>query len=132
MKNKESAGGIILNEFDEVILVFTDTKSWQFPKGTVEKGESYLKAAIREIKEETGIEDIKPIKKLPVYTRLSNDRDKKILRDIHYFLFKTKKKELTSGAEVSDCEWISINNVEDKLTYKKDKEFFKSIKEQIK
>ncbi|HUC96479.1 MAG TPA: hypothetical protein VMR16_02310 [Candidatus Saccharimonadales bacterium] len=32
MNKVESVGGII-NEFDEVVIVFTDTKSWQFPKG---------------------------------------------------------------------------------------------------
>ncbi len=35
--HKESAGGVIVNENNEVVIVFTNTKSWQFPKGTVEK-----------------------------------------------------------------------------------------------
>ncbi len=66
---KESAGGVIVNEKNEVVIVFTDTKSWQFPKGTVEKDEDYLKTAIREIEEETGLKNLKLIKKFPVYTR---------------------------------------------------------------
>ena len=35
--HKESAGWIIVNENNKVVIVFTDTKSWQFPKGTIEK-----------------------------------------------------------------------------------------------
>jgi len=125
---KESAGGIIVNELNEVVMVFTDTKSWQFPKGTVEKGEGYLKTALREIREETGLANLKLIKKLPRYTRISNDEGHKVYREIHYFLFNKRKQKLKPGAEVTACKWIPIADAEKKLTYKKDKEFFRKIK----
>lgn len=125
---KESAGGIIVNELDEVVMVFTDTKSWQFPKGTVERGEGYLKTALREIKEETGLINLKLIKKLPRYTRISDDEGNKVYRDIHYFLFNKRKQKLKPSAEITACEWIPLDKAEDKITYKEDKEFFRRIR----
>ncbi len=129
--DKESAGGIIVNEKNEVVVVFTDTKSWQFPKGTVEKGENYFKTAIREIEEETGLKNLKLIKKLQTYIRSSHDKGKPIIRGIHYYLFNINKQKVIPKAEVSKCEWISINKAEDKLTYGEDKEFFNKVKKEI-
>jgi 8-oxo-dGTP pyrophosphatase MutT (NUDIX family) len=130
MIKAESAGGIVVNQFNEVVIVFTDTLSWQFPKGTVEKGDDYIATAIREIEEETGLQSLKLIKKFPMYTRISTD--KKVSRDIHYFLFQVEKLELRPGAEVTVCEWIPLSRVENMLTYEKDREFFNKIKSQIK
>ena len=104
MANKESAGGIIVNENNEIAMVFTDTKSWQFPKGTVEAGEEYFETAIREIEEETGLKNLEFIKKLPMYTRISNDGDRKVYRDIYYFLFHSTNNVITPGSEVTKCE----------------------------
>lgn len=129
---KESAGGIIINKLGEVLIVLNDTGSWQFPKGTVEKGERYLDTALREIKEETGLSDLELIKKLPKYTRLLVDKDKKVMRDIHYFLFRTLKRDVKSMTEVKGIKWLPLNKVKEKLTYPKDKEFFEKIKKELK
>jgi 8-oxo-dGTP pyrophosphatase MutT (NUDIX family) len=129
---KESAGGIIVNENNEIVMVFTDSQSWQFPKGTVWRNEEYLATALREIKEETKLKDLKLIKELPVYTRPSMDeKGKKCIRDIHYFLFQTKKRDLQASAEVTACEWVPIDKVLDRITYPEDKEFFRKIKEGV-
>ena len=127
---KESAGGVIVNEFNEIAVVFTDTKSWQFPKGTIEKGEEYFETALREIKEETGLTELKLISKLPVYTRISSKT--KEPRDLHYFLFHVKKQELKPSMEITDAKWIPLNRIEDLLTYKEDKEFFRKIQDILK
>lgn len=130
MKKVESAGGVIINGFNEVVIVFTDTKSWQFPKGTVEKGEEYLETAIREIKEETGLTDFEYVKELPVYNRVSTHEDDTI-RYIHYFLFRTKKQALNPSFEVTDCKWVPIDEVEKELTYDEDKKFIINARKSI-
>lgn len=126
MEKIESAGGVIINECDEVVIVFTDTHSWQFPKGTVEKNEKYLDTALREIKEETGLSNLEYINSLPIYSRLST-HEPNTSREIHYFLFKTQKQILNPSAEVSQCKWIAIQKVEEELTYPEDKTFIKGI-----
>ena len=125
MLKKESAGGVILNEFDEVVVVYTDTLSWQFPKGGVEEGEEFLTTAMREIEEECGLRELILVQKLPMYTRIS--RDGTTARDIHYFLFRTSKQELVPQAEVTACAWVALTDVEKKLTYAEDQAFFRDI-----
>jgi 8-oxo-dGTP pyrophosphatase MutT (NUDIX family) len=122
MKTIDSAGGVILNELKEVVIVYTNTKSWQFPKGTVEKDEKFIDTALREIKEETGLSDLKLIKRLPSYSRVSTHENNTI-RNIHYFLFTTNKTSLTPDAEITDCKWTPINEADNLLTYPEDKQF---------
>lgn len=130
MIQKVSAGGVIINEFNEAVLVFTDTLSWQFPKGGLEIDEDYLATALREIEEETSLTDIALHYKLPVYSRISHI-DSNVSREIHYYLFTTNKQILTPTCEITACEWVAFENIEEKLTYKEDKEFFKKIKNKI-
>ena len=51
----EAAGGVVQNERKEVLLIFR-RGHWDLPKGKVDEGESLEEAAIREVKEETGLE----------------------------------------------------------------------------
>ena len=53
-----SAGGVVINQQGMVLVVNQSGTSWSLPKGHVEPGEEPLQAAIREIKEESGITDL--------------------------------------------------------------------------
>src|SRR6185295_6515260 len=44
----ESAGGLVLNESNELLMIYRNNK-WDLPKGKVEKGEEYDTAALREV-----------------------------------------------------------------------------------
>ncbi|MBN2585151.1 NUDIX hydrolase [Patescibacteria group bacterium] len=131
MTKKESAGGVIVNEVGEVVLVFTHTHSWQLPKGTVEPGEEYLEAALREIGEEAGIEpdNLNYVKSYPSYSRMSGDKNK--FMTIYYFLFRAANQPLTPSMEILKCRWVPIAQVAEKLTYKEDQDFFRSIQNEL-
>ncbi|MFB4213276.1 NUDIX hydrolase [Shouchella sp. JSM 1781072] len=51
-----SAATIILNEKNDILLIKGPKRGWEFPGGQVEEGESLTDAAIRETKEETGLD----------------------------------------------------------------------------
>lgn len=55
-KHIVSAAAIVLNEHEEVLLIKGPRRGWEMPGGQVEEGESIKEAAIRETKEETGID----------------------------------------------------------------------------
>ena len=62
------AGGCIFNEKGEVLLQRRgDTNKWGFPGGAIELGETPEMAAIREAKEETGL-DVEVGKLIGIYT----------------------------------------------------------------
>jgi 8-oxo-dGTP pyrophosphatase MutT (NUDIX family) len=59
MKKEKSSGCIIFDpiSYDKVIVVYEkNAKFWGFPKGHLEQGETELDAAIREVKEEIGLD----------------------------------------------------------------------------
>jgi 8-oxo-dGTP diphosphatase len=56
-----SAATIVLNDKNELLLIKGPRRGWEMPGGQVEEGESLMDAAIRETKEESGI-DIEIIK----------------------------------------------------------------------
>ncbi len=60
-KHIVSAAAIVLNEQNELLLIKGPRRGWEMPGGQVEEGESIWDAAIRETKEESGI-DIEIIK----------------------------------------------------------------------
>ena len=59
LKKELSAGCVVYKKDDPVkyLLLHYEADHWDFPKGHVEANESNEQAALREVKEETGIED---------------------------------------------------------------------------
>ena len=52
-----AAGGMVRNKKGKVLFIYRNNK-WDLPKGKLEKGESIEKAALREVEEETGVQDL--------------------------------------------------------------------------
>lgn len=132
MKHTESAGGIILNNEGEVLVVSQHGTSWSLPKGHIEEGEDKLTAAKREIQEESGITNLELIKDLGNYNRhrisLSGEDDTSELKTIHMFLFKTTEKYLKPiDVENPEARWVNKDEVAKLLTHYKDREFFEGV-----
>jgi len=54
----EAAGGLVKNSSGNLLFIFRNGL-WDLPKGKVEKNESVSEAALREVKEECGVSDLK-------------------------------------------------------------------------
>lgn len=131
VKKTKSAGGVIVNEYDEVVIANQKGTSWSLPKGHLEEDETELEAATREIFEESGIKELKLIKPLGTYERYSMS-DKSELKEITFFLFDTEKQDLHPiDPENPEAIWVHKDKVAEKLTHPKDKEFFLSILKEI-
>ena len=66
-----SAATIVLNDKNEILLIKGPRRGWEMPGGQVEEGESLADAAIRETKEESGI-DIEITKFCGVFQNVSS------------------------------------------------------------
>ncbi|MBI2576299.1 NUDIX domain-containing protein [Candidatus Woesearchaeota archaeon] len=136
MKVTYSAGGIVLNKKGQVLVVNQNGNSWSLPKGHIERGETALEAATREIFEESGIKNLVFKKELGRYKRyrigLNEADDVSEQKEISMFLFTTGESELKpQDKQNPEARWVDKDEVAKLLTHRKDKGFFLKCKEGI-
>ena len=67
---RNGVGILVLNENNKVFVakrIDNPKNYWQMPQGGIDKGESYLEAAYRELKEETSMQSVSLIKEIEDY-----------------------------------------------------------------
>lgn len=131
MKREFSAGGIIFNNLNQVLLINNEalkdpTKSyWGFPKGHLNEGESSNDAAIREVKEETGL-DVEVLEKVGDHKYVFTFEGEKIFKVVTMFLMQMIGGELKiQSDELLDAEWFEPEEALKKLSFSKDRTLLK-------
>jgi len=120
----KKAGAIILNkDFNSVALVFRPQKNdWTFPKGHIEKEESSINAAYREVFEETGIKavDLFGLPDMRYVDDVGND----VCVEMRLAYCLTHD-EIKNKSE--DLYWVKIEDVSSYLSYENLKIYFNNI-----
>jgi ADP-ribose pyrophosphatase YjhB (NUDIX family) len=132
MKKTRGAGGVVINEDGEVLVVSQHGTSWSLPKGHIDAGETVLVAAKREIYEESGIRDLELIRELGSYERykigLNGGEERSERKVITMFLFRTSEKVLRPvDPDNPEARWVERRKVEELLTHEKDESFFRGV-----
>src|SRR6266545_4659559 len=125
MQFEFSAGGVVFKKEQNQTLVLVAQHSghhgWVFPKGHIDKGETKEKAAVREVQEETGVtaEIVQPF--TPTTYWYVREKEK-IKKTVYYFLMHFILGDITKhDYEIEKVEWLPIDEVAKRLTYKADK-----------
>lgn len=129
LKQTESAGGIVVNSTGRILVVSQHGTSWSLPQGHIEEGEDPLAAALREIREESGITQLELVRELGSYQRYklstTGSEDRAELKTIHLFLFTTTEEALCPlDPDNPEARWVEPKAVADLLTHREDKAFF--------
>jgi 8-oxo-dGTP pyrophosphatase MutT (NUDIX family) len=129
MPVEKSAGAVIFRKQNKKIyylLLHYHWGHWDFPKGNIEKGENLEETAKREIKEETGLEDIEFIsgfkETIKYFYKL---RGKTIFKIVTFFLAQTKTKKVKISWEHIGYKWLPFKKALEQLTFKNAKEILK-------
>ncbi|MBB5178843.1 8-oxo-dGTP pyrophosphatase MutT (NUDIX family) [Planomicrobium koreense] len=110
-KHIVSAAAIVLNEQGELLLIKGPRRGWEMPGGQVEEGESLEAAAIRETKEETGI-DIKALKFCGIFQNVSGS----ICNTL--FLAEHAGGELATSAESLEAGYFPLKEALEMVVWK--------------
>jgi 8-oxo-dGTP pyrophosphatase MutT (NUDIX family) len=107
-----AAGGAVWN--DGKLLCIHRRGSWDLPKGKIDKGETIPEAAVREVQEETGINQIDLGAALPTtYHTYRTKKGKRVLKPTYWFHMETNDAELVPQAEedIEKAEWIGLDGL---------------------
>jgi len=108
-KVQKAAGGKVFNSKNEVLFIYRLDK-WDLPKGKLEKGESILECAIREVEEECGITNLKIENELQTTYHIFKRNDKTILKITYWFLMNTNYKGNLTPQTEEGIEKVEFKN----------------------
>ena len=83
-----AAGGMVFNDNKEILFIYRN-KRWDLPKGKTEKDESLEESAIREVMEETGVQDLEIVRFMRKTYHIFKRKDKYRLKVTHWYEMKT-------------------------------------------
>ncbi len=123
VRKEFSAGGVVIKDKKEVLLIKNPSKVWTFPKGHIEKGETPIQAAIREVKEETNIEG-EVISYLGKINYSFFWKGIKVYKTVYFYLMRYIAGIPVPSWEVKDTRFFPLEKVQKLLRYKGDKRVF--------
>lgn len=129
MSFEEKSCGCIIIENEKVLLIQQTKGHWGFPKGHMEKNETEIETAIREVKEETNLDvDIYPNKRYV----MEYVTDKGNLKQVVFYIAKKVGGEIKPQEnEVNNIEWLNFKDALEKITYDNTKELFQKVLKDI-
>jgi len=117
----EAAGGVVwrrgANRSVEVLLVHRPRyDDWSLPKGKLERGESHRQAALREVREETGLRCRADDELQQVRYRDRKGRAKRV----RYWAMVPVDGAFEANDEVDEARWVDIAEVPALVSYPRD------------
>ena len=106
--NVDTAGGLVENEKGEYLMIY-HRKRWSLPKGQVEWLEDPKEAAIREVKEETGLKEVELFEKMEKTYHTFKKGKKWIFKTTNWYKMRASSSEkLVPQREehITDIRWV--------------------------
>ncbi len=104
----DAGGGIVENEQGQVLFIHR-RGFWDLPKGKIEVDETKREAAIREVEEETGVEDLSIIEKIgKTYHTYKLKSGVRAIKRSHWYHMRTHKQSLLPQVEedIEIAKWM--------------------------
>ena len=106
-----AGGGVVFNNRNELLFIYR-RKKWDLPKGKLDRGESIEQCASREVKEETGLQNLEFVRKICNTYHLYLEKEM-ILKETAWYLMFTEDKWLKPQSEegIQKAIWVHKNNI---------------------
>lgn len=125
-----SAGGVAFREIDgriEIAIILTNPeRRWQLPKGMIDAGESAEQAAVREVREEAGIDTdlIAPLDKTEYWFSAERNGERtRLHKFVHWFLMRYRSGNVEDhDHEVIEARWEAVETALEMLVFKNERD----------
>jgi ADP-ribose pyrophosphatase YjhB (NUDIX family) len=135
-QRETSAGGVVyrMEAGTHLFLLIRDSyANWGFPKGHLEQGERAEDAALREVREETGLNDLELRGRIETIDWYFRFRGRVIHKICHFFLMETTQVETapqrTEG--ITACRWVSYGQAAESISYANARQVLRRANEMI-
>jgi 8-oxo-dGTP diphosphatase len=118
----QAAGGLVVRRSDDVLEIALvhrpEHHDWSFPKGKLEDGESFEDAALREVREETGLAC--RILRFIGHTEYVDRKGRP--KAVAYWVMAPESGSFSPNGEVDELRWVSMVEAGFLLSYPRDRE----------
>jgi 8-oxo-dGTP pyrophosphatase MutT (NUDIX family) len=131
-----SAGFILFRDSDAgpLYLLLDYGRHWDYPKGHLEQGETAWQAAVRELREETGIRQVDRVGRFErdMHYMFRSPKKGLITKTVTYFLGRTNAEKITLSDEHSGHAWLPFEEAMTRLTYDNAREVLQAAHDSMK
>lgn len=141
LRREVSAGGIVWRPGERGIEIAMirphGSEAWALPKGHIEKDESTEFAAIREVREETGL-DVGGVRELGDVAYVFSWRDKRrgtitrVSKRVHFFLMEFAGGNTADhDGEIDEVAWVPIDAALERASYANERVLIEKARAQL-
>ena len=136
MPMEKSCGAVVINREDEetrYLLIANPAGIWGFPKGHMEAGETERETALREIREETGldVQFLGEFRAADAHALVREGRPD-VTKQITYFLAEYERQAFTPQAgEISDIRLMTFRQAMDAFQFESSRRILREAAEYL-
>jgi len=138
-REQVSAGGVVFQRTAGTVMVVLiavgENRRWQLPKGLVNRGEDPAQTALREVREETGLESalLEPIDQIKYWYFGGNEGQRiRFHKTVHFYLMRFLAGTTADhDQEVEEARWVGIDEARALLAFKSERAILEKARRRI-
>lgn len=139
VRTEISSGGVVYRKragaIDVVLISVGEPARWQLPKGLVDRGEKPEETAVREVREEAGVQStiVAPLDRIGYwYQRTEGGKRVRVRKFVHFYLLRYRSGNVRQhDAEVLEARWVPLDDARAMLAFASERTVLAEAAEQL-